>query len=983
MSEDIDSVIYLKMNLIIRMFILFIASPIDSTDNIDVCPTFCDCTKWDSTKTVSCFEIDVLPAFHPSTKELWLVETRLTSISQDAFANLINISHIYISDDESLRSLERHSFHKLPKAIHMGIFNTGLPSFPALGQIRSSQDDFILEIVDNLFIREIPANSFNGISENEITLMLNSNGLTDIQPYAFNGTRLEEVYLYRNVDLVRLDERTFSGVISGPTLLDVSESRVNSLPTMGLEAVQKLKAKNTWALKKLPPLRAFQHLQSAELTYPSHCCGLSKVKRRRGHVESVICNLTSSTRRQQSTRPSGTPSEAYEGQHPKHPHPTSSNPSPRDPQHHYPTRSSPSPRDPQHLHPTSSNLSPRDPQHLHPTSSNPSPRDPQHHHPTRSNLSPRDPQHHHRTRSSPSPRDPQHPHPTSSNLSPRDPQHHHPTRSSPSPRDPQHLHPTSSSPYDYQYYYDNYSCPPSGECFYIVFPTEGPDEGFDYTLCDDDREDQGVPCTPLPDAFNPCEDVMSLGFLRVSVWLVSLLAVLANLLFLLILLTSHYKLTITRFLLCNLAMADLFMGVYLLLIASVDLYTRSQYHHYAIDWQTGAGCQLAGVLTVFASELSVYTLTAITLQRWHAITFAMRPERKVRLRHIVVLMLAGWLLCLVLAVLPLAGVSSYQRVSICLPMDTDSTAAMVYVVTLLMLNVLAFVLVSVCYVHIYCMVHNPQHPSSRGDASMAKRMAVLIFTNFLCLAPISFYGLSAVLHHPLITVTDSKVLHITPLFIHLFILSSSSSSIHPLIIIHPSSHHHPFSLYHHPLIIIIYPFSHYHHHLIIHPHLHHQLDKSAHHHPHLFTHIFISLSLPGAAGDILPFELMCQPLSVRYPDTSLPRGRPDSAEPLGAVSTAGPALPRSAVRCGPPRWGKEAPRGPPSWSPHTPDPGAPQEAETVMTPRSRSSNWRVPTRCQAPGRITTTAERLDFVGSPVEWWFPYLSDRQNHVSGPN
>ncbi|XP_031643626.1 thyrotropin receptor-like [Oncorhynchus kisutch] len=699
MSEDIDSVIYLKMNLIIRMFILFIASPVDSTDNIDVCPTFCDCTKWDSTKTVSCFEIDVLPAFHPSTKELWLVETRLTSISQDAFANLINISHIYISDDESLRSLERHSFHKLPKAIHieirgirslsyidpeafkdltnlkyLGIFNTGLPSFPALGQIRSSQDDFILEIVDNLFIREIPANSFNGISENEITLMLNSNGLTDIQPYAFNGTKLEEVYLYRNVDLVRLDERTFSGVISGPTLLDVSETRVNSLPTMGLEAVQKLKAKNTWALKKLPPLRAFQHLQSAELTYPSHCCGLSKVKRRRGHVESVICNLTSSTRRQQSTRPSGTPSE--QPLPPRPPAPSSHQKQPLPPRPPAPSshQKQPLPRVPQHLHPTSSNLS------------------------------------------------------------------------------------TSSSPYDYQYYYDNYSCPPSGECFYIVFPTEGPDEGFDYTLCDDDREDQGVPCTPLPDAFNPCEDVMSLGFLRVSVWLVSLLAVLANLLFLFILLTSHYKLTITRFLLCNLAMADLFMGVYLLLIASVDLYTRSQYHHYAIDWQTGAGCQLAGVLTVFASELSVYTLTAITLQRWHAITFAMRPERKVRLRHIVVLMLAGWLLCLVLAVLPLAGVSSYQRVSICLPMDTDSTAAMVYVVTLLMLNVLAFVLVSVCYVHIYCMVHNPQHPSSRGDASMAKRMSVLIFTNFLCLAPISFYGLSAVLHHPLITVTDSKVL---------------------------------------------------------------------------------------------------------------------------------------------------------------------------------------------------------------------------------
>uniref|UniRef100_A0A8C8FA74 Uncharacterized protein n=1 Tax=Oncorhynchus tshawytscha TaxID=74940 RepID=A0A8C8FA74_ONCTS len=434
MSEDIDSVIFLKMNLIIRMFILFIASPVDSTENIDVCPTFCDCTKWDSTKTVSCFEIDVLPAFHPSTKELWLVETRLTSISQDAFANLINISHIYISDDESLRSLERHSFHKLTNAIHMGIFNTGLPSFPALGQIRSSQDDFILEIVDNLFIREIPANSFNGISENEITLMLNSNGLTDIQPYAFNGTRLEEVYLYRNVDLVRLDERTFSGVISGPTLLDVSESRVNSLPTMGLEAVQKLKAKNTWALKKLPPLRAFQHLQSAELTYPSHCCGLSKVKRRRGHVESVICNLTSSTRRQQSTRPSGTPSEAYEGQHPKHPHPTSSNPSPETPSTIIPPEATspprppapsshqkqPLPRDPQHLHPTSSNLSPETPSTIIPPAATSPPRPPA-------------PSSHQKQ---PLPRDPQHLHPTSSNLSPKTPSTIIPPEAAPPPRTP-------------------------------------------------------------------------------------------------------------------------------------------------------------------------------------------------------------------------------------------------------------------------------------------------------------------------------------------------------------------------------------------------------------------------------------------------------------------------------------------------------------------------------------------------------------------
>lgn len=239
--------------------------------------------------------------------------------------------------------------------------------------------------------------------------------------------------------------------------------------------------------------------------------------------------------------------------------------------------------------------------------------------------------------------------------------------------------------------------------------------------------------------------------------MVSLLAISANLLVMFILLTSRQKLSVTRFLMGHLAFADFCMGVYLLLIASVDLYTRSHYYHYAIAWQTGSGCNLAGTLSVFASELSVYTLTLISLQRWHAIFYAMRPDRKIRLRHATALMLVGWLLCLILALLPVVGVSSYQKVSICLPMDTGTAAAWAYVVSVLMANVIAFMVVCLCYLHIYCMVHNPQHQSSRCDTSMAKRMAVLIFTNFLCLAPICFYGLSAALHQPLMTVTDSKV----------------------------------------------------------------------------------------------------------------------------------------------------------------------------------------------------------------------------------
>ncbi|XP_068255211.1 thyrotropin receptor isoform X3 [Nyctibius grandis] len=281
------------------------------------------------------------------------------------------------------------------------------------------------------------------------------------------------------------------------------------------------------------------------------------------------------------------------------------------------------------------------------------------------------------------------------------------------------------------------------------------DSHYDYPVCGGNED---VICTPEPDEFNPCEDIMGYQFLRIVVWFVNLLAILGNIFVLFILLTSHYKLTVPRFLMCNLAFADFCMGLYLLLIASVDLYTRSEYYNHAIEWQTGPGCNTAGFFTVFASELSVYTLTVITLERWYAITFAMRPDRKIRLRHALVIMLGGWLSCFLLALLPLVGVSSYSKVSICLPMDTETPVAEAYVVFVLICNIIAFVIISACYIKIYVTVRNPQYKSGDKDTKIAKRMAVLIFTDFLCMAPISFHALSAIMNKPLITVTNSKIL---------------------------------------------------------------------------------------------------------------------------------------------------------------------------------------------------------------------------------
>lgn len=67
--------------------------------------------------------------------------------------------------------------------------------------------------------------------------------------------------------------------------------------------------------------------------------------------------------------------------------------------------------------------------------------------------------------------------------------------------------------------------------------------------------------------------------------------------------------------------------------------------------------------------------------------------------------------------------------------------------------------ICLCYSHMYRSIRgNHQSLASHSDATVAKRMALLVFTNFACWTPIAFFGLTAVAGYPLISVTHSKIL---------------------------------------------------------------------------------------------------------------------------------------------------------------------------------------------------------------------------------
>ncbi|XP_068082077.1 lutropin-choriogonadotropic hormone receptor-like [Anabrus simplex] len=267
-----------------------------------------------------------------------------------------------------------------------------------------------------------------------------------------------------------------------------------------------------------------------------------------------------------------------------------------------------------------------------------------------------------------------------------------------------------------------------------------------------------VRCMPQPDAFSPCEDLMGNWGLRAAVWFVALAAVFGNLAVLVVLLSSRFRMTVPKFLMCNLALADLCMGIYLLMIAIMDAISVGAYFNHAIDWQQGPGCHVSGFLTVFACELSIYTLTVITSERWYAITHALHLDKRLRLNMAVRVMAVGWLYSLSMAALPLLGISSYSKTGLCLPMENKHISDRIYLATLLLMNGLAFILICVCYGRIYCNISGHDSVAARSDTTVAKRMALLVFTDFACWAPIAFFGLTAVAGYPLIDVPRAKIL---------------------------------------------------------------------------------------------------------------------------------------------------------------------------------------------------------------------------------
>nr|QBS47878.1 glycoproteine hormone-like GPCR [Tripedalia cystophora] len=253
-----------------------------------------------------------------------------------------------------------------------------------------------------------------------------------------------------------------------------------------------------------------------------------------------------------------------------------------------------------------------------------------------------------------------------------------------------------------------------------------------------------VQCVPGPDELRPCDDIMGNVFLSIVSWIVSLLALLSNAVVFTVLVLSRRQFTVTKFLITNLSFADMCLGLYLFIMICASTTTHGSYYNYVRSWQFGAGCKVAGFLAIFASQLSMLVLTVITIERYLAIVFAVYLNKRLTSHNARILCIGSWIASALTALLPLVGVNSYSQVAICLPFQTETVLDKSYIAFVLTFNTVLCSLVFMAYFRMYWVVRSPESEStlqSRNDSAIAKRMALLVFTDFACWAPIAVFGL--------------------------------------------------------------------------------------------------------------------------------------------------------------------------------------------------------------------------------------------------
>uniref|UniRef100_A0A4W6D0U0 Leucine rich repeat containing G protein-coupled receptor 5 n=1 Tax=Lates calcarifer TaxID=8187 RepID=A0A4W6D0U0_LATCA len=254
--------------------------------------------------------------------------------------------------------------------------------------------------------------------------------------------------------------------------------------------------------------------------------------------------------------------------------------------------------------------------------------------------------------------------------------------------------------------------------FYCVSTVDQDWEDFLMEFEDEPKPHHSVHCSPAPGPFRPCLHLLGSWLIRGGVWLIAVLSLVSNSLVVLSIFFSPMataaSVTPPKLLIGLLALVNGLMGVWSGWLAAVDAWTFGSFWRYGAKWESSFLCRLSGFLCVFASQTSLFLLTVAALER-----------------------------CLA------AKCGEKRSTSLCLPLpsSSSSSSSLVFSVSLVLLDSLCFLLMTLAYTRLYCRA-NKAPPASEEETALTRHVAWLLFSDCLLYLPVAFLSFSSLLRLP-------------------------------------------------------------------------------------------------------------------------------------------------------------------------------------------------------------------------------------------
>ena len=259
-------------------------------------------------------------------------------------------------------------------------------------------------------------------------------------------------------------------------------------------------------------------------------------------------------------------------------------------------------------------------------------------------------------------------------------------------------------------------------------------------------------CLPSQDELSSCEDLMENNILRSFLWILGMMALFGNVFVHAYRGRRQDRDRVPSILIRNLSSADLMMGVYMLAIASVDAYYRGVYIENAASWKTSVFCQVLGCLSSVASEASVLTLGAITIDRLNNILFPL-SSNKLNPSSVRYVILAIWILAFLIGAIPLIPGSYFQglyyaRSGVCVSLYITSERTPGWEFSFAIfhgVNFLVFIFIFLAYGYMYNVIKSSgavgADDQRKREMAAARKMTLIVATDFCCWIPINIMGM--------------------------------------------------------------------------------------------------------------------------------------------------------------------------------------------------------------------------------------------------